>query len=190
MSHPSLVVALSGNRSQGKDTLFQCLHRLDPGFTRWAFADQLKADLWDLLHDQFDVDVNRATGPQKELVRPILIAYGCAHRAVDPDHWVKVVIAQIDAHWADTPFGAPFVPVVTDARFPNEISLLRAAYGSALIQIDVTRVGAPPPTDEEEKHYREVAALADYHLHWGNETPEQQLDHTREVMAWLKGCVA
>lgn len=187
MSRPPLVVALSGNRSQGKDTLFLCLRKLSSEFARFAFADRLKEDLEELLSYQFGVDVWSATGEGKELIRPILIAYGCAHRAVDPDHWVKVVIAEIDAAQKSVPFGHPFTPVVTDLRFPNEAALLRAAYGDSLVQIDVTRKGAPAPTDEEEKHYREVAAMADYHLHWGEETPEQQLDHAREVLQWLKG---
>ncbi len=186
MNLPPLVVGISGNRSCGKDTLYHNLAALDDRFVRWAYADALKQDIDDLLKTQFGVDVWSPTVEEKELIRPILISYGCAHRAVDPDHWVKKVIAQINDHWSlRYPHEQPFVPVVTDIRFCNEAALMRATYGKAFIQINVTRKGSPAPTEEEEKHYRQVAPMANYHLEWGNETPEEQLNRAREVMGWL-----
>lgn len=186
MSAPDLVVALSGTRGTGKDTLFSLLARINSRFRRFAHADELKAELSLFLMEHFDINPSTATGADKELIRPILIAYGCAKRDVNPDHWVSKTIAQIQREWGNASvFYAPPIPVVTDNRFENEIDLLRRTYGSALRHIDITRDGAPPPTEEEEKHYRQVAALADYHLHWGQDDEEVQLRYARLVYSWL-----
>ncbi len=110
----------------------------------------------------------------------MLIAYGCAWRERDPEHWVKVVVQEILIRAAMTE-GA-FLPVVTDVRFPNEVALLRASFGSALFHVDVARHDAPPPTAEEEKHYRAVCLMADYRILWGGDTFERQLETARIVL--------
>jgi hypothetical protein len=173
------VYALTSTRACGKDSLFRNFRSLDPRFARWAFADELKMDLRPLIHQQFGFDIMDCTNEQKELVRGVLIAYGMAWRAVDPLHWVRKVVASVNQNLINTP---DLIPCVTDVRFENEAQHLRDHFGERLVLINLTREGSPPPTDEEEKHFRKVAAMAAFHLHWGNDTLEQQLNHARRIV--------
>ena len=180
MNQPPFTIALHGTRGVGKDTLFAALHSVDNRFRAYAFASPLKRDLTPFLLQHFDVDPQTATGSAKELIRPLLIAYGCAKRALDADYWVSRTVGQIQSDWNGR--DASFIPVVTDCRFVNEATLLRTTFGDAFRLVDVTRIGSPAPTDEEEKHYRQVAALADLRIIWGNDTPEQRLDIARRLI--------
>jgi len=77
------------------------------------------------------------------------------------------------------------IPIVTDGRFPNEAEALRREYGTGLYHIDISRDGAPEPTDEEKKHFRKMAGMADYRLFWGNDTPYRQLLRAKNLYEWL-----
>lgn len=183
----NLVIALAGDRGVGKDTLFNLLRSIDPRFTRWAYADSLKADLRALLISQFGIDPITATGADKELIRPILIAYGCAWRERDVDHWAKKVADEIEQTIRDNP--QPLIHVITDCRFENEAELARQRFGSAFHLIRIDRVGSPGPTGEEIKHSAAVSAMADHHILWGNDTEEQRALTAAKLVAWLEESV-
>jgi hypothetical protein len=178
-------LGLGFTRAVGKDTLAALMAQLDPRVRRYAFADPLKQDFAPFLSRHFGIDIWRCTPEEKEIVRPILIAYGMSQRARDPDYWVKRTVEAIKADIAKCPPAADMIiPVVTDVRFSNEIDILRRELGALIVH--VTRDGAPPPTDEEAKHYAGLIPLADKHLHWGNDTFEEQTNMARVVLGWLK----
>ena len=177
-----IVIGIHSTRQCGKDTLFRHLNALDARFQRFAFADELKRDLHPFILKHFGFDIWTCTAAQKELVRPLLIAYGCAQREVDIDHWAKKVVEQINIEGLKR----DIIPVVTDVRFESEYHLLRKAFGKAFILVDLTRIDSPEPTEEEKKHYLTVAGLADYLVHWGHDTEEQQLSHARNLLERFK----
>lgn len=185
---PPLVIALAGTRGTGKDSLCKALQAVDPNVARVAFADALKRDLSPFIAEHFGIDVFTATGADKELIRPLLIAYGMARRERDPLVWCRKTTDLIIEHFgpqAREPFPS-VIPLVTDVRFVNEVNHLRATFSrdthhAVAVIVNVTRDDSPPPTDEEEKHYREVAALADIHFHWGNDTWGQQCEKARKL---------
>ena len=120
---PIPIILITGHATAGKDTLFTIMDKLRPGqFARYAFADQLKEDLNPLCRQMFGKPIAELTATEKEIFRPVLISYGCAWRAIDPDHWVKIVDRRIlwDYAQLDGIDGAAKVPVVTDCRFANE----------------------------------------------------------------------
>lgn len=180
---PSLVIGLAATRKSGKDTLAAHLAALDPRFERRAFASRLKQDVAPLIREQLGYDPDNLTDEQKEVCRHAWIGWGMACRAKDPLHWVKVVVGDIDHQWAYA--DRPFFPTVTDVRFCNEEAYLRSHYVRAFRLINLTREGAPPPTDEEEKHFRQVAAMADYHMHWGGDDEAGQRAHAQRLLDWL-----
>ena len=198
---PSLVIALHGVRGSGKDTLCSHLIALDKRFKRLAFADSLKQDCAAFIKQYYDgVDVFTASGVDKEWIRPLLIAHGMAMREKDPLYWCRKVSNAIlyDQEEREGGTALDTVHVVTDCRFVNEARHLRDTFqtwrpdvgGSAFVLINVTRDGGPSPTDEEEKHYRDVAVLADYHLHWGNDASDQQRARAKKLFDWLGALVA
>lgn len=184
--HPPLIVGLAAPRASGKDTLCHLLTTLNPLVRRRAFGDAVKDDLAPFVFQHHGVDIHTVEGHDKEVLRPYLIAHGCAMRERDPEHWVKKVIAQIGAVWSQWPsYQEPLIPCVTDHRFPNEVKLMRETYGAAFRLISLAREGAPVPTDEEMKHTAKVAEMADFHLVWGNDTVARQLEHAATVLSWL-----
>lgn len=180
---PPLVLGVTGTKCAGKDTLFCRLHTLDSRFMRRAFADRLKQDVAPLIRQHLGYDPSNLSPEEKEVVRHTWIGWGMTCRAKDPLYWVKVVVGDIDHHWSwsDT----PVIPIVTDVRFPNEAEYLREHYGRAFKLVNLTREGQPPPTTEEEKHFRQVAGMADFHLTWGNDTIKGQLAHAERLIGWL-----
>lgn len=183
----NLVVALAGDRGVGKDTLFNLLRSIDHRFTRWAYADILKADLRSLCWSQFGIDPATATGADKELLRPLLIAYGCAWRERDIDHWAKKVAGSITETIQLNP--QPLIHVITDCRFENEAELSRRCFSPNFRLIRVDRIGSLGPTEEERKHSAAVSAMADYHLLWGNDTEEQRALAAAKLVVWLESSV-
>ena len=165
-----MIIALSGNRCVGKDTAFEHLSEYVM-CTRYAFADALKNDLKDLIKNQFDIDIFNPTKEEKEFIRPMMIAYGCMWREKDPEHWVKIVIYQMQNNNTSH-------SVVVDLRFENELDELRRIFGKNLIHVHVSNTCAPSPTFEEEKHFRLVKERADYQINWGNNT----IDERREII--------
>ena len=99
-------------------------------------------------------------------------------RQLDPLHWVKIVAKDIDS----TGRGDPnIIPVITDVRFCNEAQFFKELYGDHFKLVHVNRLEAPKPTHEEEINAPEVIPLVDFGLHWGKDTPEEQLARAREV---------
>ncbi len=180
----NLVILLSGTRGVGKNTMAALLKKLDSRCVEYAFASTLKADLRPLIQSQFGIDPLTVEGPQKELLRPIFVAYGCVWREIDIDHWVKRVADQIEENRGRNP--QPLIPICTDGRFLNECELLRKRFGSDLRHIDISRTGAPKPTGEEEKHFEAVAAIADRRIVWGNNSEVEQLAVVQELANWLQ----
>lgn len=180
------VIGITATRCSGKDLLYQRFRDLSPRFIRYAFADQLKVDLEPLVRDKFGWDMQSLDAKQKEIVRPILIAYGMAQREIDPLYWVKIVCNSIDrvANY-DLEYARQFIHVITDVRFENEEEYMRQKYGASFKLVALRRYDAPPPTQEEEKHYLKVEGRADCRLVWGNDTEEEQRSLARRVCRQL-----
>ncbi len=102
---PPARVGLSGKMRSGKDTTARLLNVY--GFRRLAFADRLK----ELASELFGMDPD-------EKRRPLLVALGRKMCEVDPDVWVKRVLATMPVDQRI---------VITDLRFPSELKLLRMA---------------------------------------------------------------
>lgn len=181
MNKTSLII-LGATRQVGKDTLCQRFMELDPRFRRFAFADRLKNDLTPFVQSAFGLYLPTCSLAEKELLRPILIAYGVAQRAIDPDHWVKKLWTEIEAQ---KDYHPNFIPVICDGRFPNEIKYFRQHYPGQVVYIHVNRTGAPPPTEEEEKHWKWMALQADFTLDWGNNSEEEQREIARGLLEKL-----
>ena len=188
MPAPSIIL-LAGNRQVGKDTFYDLLAKARPGLFRgYSFADELKNDLDPISKLMFSVRTKDLDAKEKEIVRPILISYGCAWRAIDPLHWVKVVDRQIefDRAMLDGMDGhkPTWIPVCRDVRFCNETTYFKDRFGTNnVILASISRIGAPEPTDEEKINSPLVGAMADYFVIW--ETLKKESDRMKHVERFL-----
>lgn len=131
------IIGLLGHKESGKDTLASFLIK-DHGYTRLAFADDLKALAYDLNpwietdHDGFWrlatlVDMSSWDEAKKEFeVRRFLQDLGVSLRERDPNFWVDRVARRLEIE------NGPIV--ITDVRFLNEVDLVNG-YSGALARI-------------------------------------------------------
>lgn len=172
------IIGITGARRAGKDTFAELLYRLDHSFaSRYSFADALKTDLASLFQKQFGVNVFELSGDIKEILRPILITYGCVWRDIDIDHWVKVVDANIETDQVEN-------CVITDFRFESEIKYFREKYGNNFILVEIERIGGSEPTEEEKKHIPQIKKMVDYSLVWPTVNPDKRKEYVYEF--WLE----
>lgn len=181
MSRPLVCIGLGFTKQVGKDTLFVRLQELNPHFKRFSFADALRRELDSFLISCYGISAFTVRLAEKEFIRPYLITHGMARRATDPDYWVKRTMDDIKAAAVADP---EIIPCVVDARFANEVRILRAELGALIIHM--TRDGAPEPTDEEKKHYPTLVPMADFHFHWGGDTVKEQRGHGERLLKWVE----
>lgn len=155
------LIMLAGSRVSGKDTFYKILSEINPFYKRIAFADNVKKITDYLSKKLFKLHINELNPEQKEMFRPILISVGMVGRNIDKDFWAKKVKKDIELC-----LNAGFVPVITDCRFVSEYEFYKKIYNDSLFLINITREGAPEPTEEEKIHGPEVAKIANYHLNW------------------------
>ena len=122
------IIGFTGLSRSGKDTAAAYV-----GWPRVAFADELKwavCDLWGSLgvreREYYDEHPEERTRVIPHLGMhwvDLLIAYGNAMRAIEPDIWIR--LAQ--------PLPAPCV--VSDVRFPNEARWIRE-QGGVIVRVE------------------------------------------------------
>ncbi len=132
-------IALSGWMRSGKDSVADHLST-QYGYLRGAFADILKAEVAVAVPCSIE-DMN--VEPLRTQIRPVLQAWGTEfRRSQDPDYWVKKAEESITR----TEVGIPIV--FTDARFPNELDMLRS-NGFLCVKLDM-------PEDHVRRYLREA----------------------------------
>ena len=165
-------LVLGSSRMVGKDTFFSLLSKHDERFKRWAFADVLKEYCEPLCKKAFNKCICQLEPNEKELFRPVLIEVGRLFRAIDEDYWVKEVHRQIK-NMSDT--NPDIIPVITDGRFPNEYRYFRGVYGDSMLSINISRHGAPEPTEEEKKQIPELMSMMDTSILWNTDSTTNSL---------------
>ena len=126
------IIAFSGKRTSGKSTMANHLVERYRAI-KVSFADQLREELLALGYPRHLV-CGKPTTPE---MRALMIAHGQARRAIDPDYWVKKVLAKL----AQPTFYGSVLVVIDDLRFWNEAERLK--FHRAVL-VRVTRMDPPP----------------------------------------------
>lgn len=164
-----LLLGISGVAKSGKDSLYKCLCNLYPhlGIERIAFADSLKGELSEIVMEHFGIDLFDMTPAKKELIRPLLVWWGCTKREILPDYWIDLAFADFNFYKGSD------IVVVTDVRFDNErariqemggkvIYLERLWFNTGSLEWEILK-----PCNEEEKGYTlPIKEKADFHFTW------------------------
>ncbi len=153
----------------GKDSFANILgdmYKTQPtySFISYAFADALKYYVENISIDMFGKTVFALDNKQKEIIRPILIAVGCAWREIDPLHWVRKVDDFINEGPDYNIQNQKNISVIKDCRFVNEIEYFKNKYGDSVFVLELIRENGPEPTDEEKKNIPLLKNLIDLSL--------------------------
>ena len=166
------MIGLTGVARSGKDTFYSILKRYleEKGIKsqRLAFADALKKEIHDFTKDKFKIDLLNCTPENKEIVRPLMVAYGkCRRIQTEGKYWTSTLQPEVDKLITKN-----IVPIVTDVRYieykDDEYSWLKSHNG---ILIHVSRKLdddslIPPANIEEKANDNKLKAVADYSICW------------------------
>jgi hypothetical protein len=178
MKSPKLI-CLGSCRQTGKDTFCQLLKELNPHISRISLADQLKEFVAPISKRFFNKHPNELNLVNKELLRPSLIEIGRLARTLDIDFWCKEAYEKmydIESWHPDV------IHCCTDLRYPNEYQYFKKIYGDSMLLINIDRIGAPEPTDEEKANGPRVKELADVLVEWETDA---SLDGPRKTVRYF-----
>lgn len=149
------VIALTGKKQHGKDTVCQFIAELvgKENVLRFAFADALKRECADLLGITVaEIEADKAR------FRGLLQWFGTEWRRHDhPEYWVEQVHDHIVTASA-TNKGK--LAVITDCRYPNEADMVKK-FGGVIVR--VVRLNCHPcPDDPHPSEQAMNAYPADY----------------------------
>lgn len=168
----SNVIGLTGVARSGKDTFFSILKKYlkekSIESQRIALADELKTELGDFVEKKFKINLNKCDGTEKELIRPLMVAYGkCRRIQTEGKYWTSLVDSKIKDLKKQS-----IVPIITDVRYieykDDEYAWLKNHNG---ILIHISRKlddGSiiPPANIEEKSNDNKLKAVADYSICW------------------------
>lgn len=167
------MIGITGVATSGKDTLYKLIEKRfqkeNIVTKRYALADNLKNDLKDFISDKFNINLNKSSGEDKEIVRPIMVAYGkCKRRQSLGRHWIDLLNKQIKED--------KLLPVVTDIRYDeyekDEFFWLKKEKNGFLIHISRVHNGKiiPPANEEENINNKILESKSDYKMIWCTES--------------------
>ena len=95
------MIGLTGVARSGKDTFYSILKKYleEKGIKsqRLAFADALKNELYDFTKDKFKIDLLDCTPENKEIVRPLMVAYGkCRRIQTEGKYWTSTIQPEVN----------------------------------------------------------------------------------------------
>jgi len=176
-------IGLSGLAGTGKDTFCQVLigefKRMGIEAKRFALADELKADLDDFLIEKFKISAFTTNPKEKKIIRPLLVAYGKAHRIKSNGlYWTSKLEPSVNKAISEG-----IVPIITDLRYAeyefDEVHWLRDALGGFLVHLSRYGTGGKaiqPPNEDERINDPKVLDLSDFPLFLPTvQTPEEDL---------------
>lgn len=179
------IVGISGYARSGKDLFASVAEKIlkERGLRvkKFALAYELKNDLKSLIKTKVGVDVFTENTDEKNIIRPLLVAYGDVMRKVSEGrYWTrkleqKIVNSKID------------VAIITDIRYDyyaeDEVTWLRNKQCGKLIHITKFKMASAPskrristskpvkiydnpPNDHELLNNPKLKAKADYAFEW------------------------
>jgi len=159
------VIGVAGAARSGKDTVGYfaqevIYEKLEQMSKHCGFADLLKKDLDQFCWGQFGFTAFTKDAGQKELIRPLLVAYGThVWRKADKTHWIEKMKPTVDIFAS-----AGHNVIITDVRYENEIDWIQQDLKGKCIF--VSRKGIKPANKEERYNSPILKAKSDTLIYW------------------------
>ena len=181
-SYPPIGIA--GAARAGKDTLCRALIRelakVKMDAVRKSIAgDAVKADLFDVLMDNFDLNAFTENSEEKEFMRPLLVEYGKMQRKKTQGRYFIERFESVNDK-------VNILPDIRYVEYPkDEVYWLKNEVKGLLIFIERNEVY--DANDTEKVNNTIIKNLADYHLKWESldENNEQQLSLIDNHAKWI-----
>ena len=181
-SYPPIGIA--GAARAGKDTLCRALIRelakVKMDAVRKSIAgDAVKADLFDVLMDNFDLNAFTENSEEKEFMRPLLVEYGKMQRKKTQGRYFIERFESVNDK-------VNILPDIRYVEYPkDEVYWLKNEVKGLLIFIE--RKEVYDANDTEKVNNTIIKNLADYHLKWESldENNEQQLSLIDNHAKWI-----
>jgi hypothetical protein len=166
------MIGITGVARSGKDTFYSILSKyLDSKglkSQRLAFADNLKKELRPFVKDNFKIDLNSCTPEEKEIVRPLMVAYGkCRRSQTQGQYWVSLLDEDVKKLQKENT-----IPIITDVRYieykGDEYSWLKK-YNGILIHLSRKLDDGSliqPANIEEKANDNKLKNVADLTISW------------------------
>lgn len=171
-----MIIGISGVARSGKDTLCNLLIEQlnDRGLIgkRFALADKLKDDLDAFLYYSFGISAFTNDSEEKDIIRPLLVAYGGAKRLQSKGrYWIESISNDIkEAELLGV------VPIITDIRYQkyhnDECHWIKNEMNGVLIHVSRYKTinGRKeffPPPNEDEKYFDPIIKNeSNYQIEW------------------------
>lgn len=157
------IIGLTGVARSGKDTFCllaaKRLNKSKQAVMRCAFADNVKADLHQLLIKKVGISAYTNIDKEKELIRPLLVAYGTdLMRKMDESYWIKRLEMSVKA--AGQIEATAFI---TDVRYMNEVEWIKEQGG---VIVHISKSDCKPANEEEAKNDPLIQEAADLKVSW------------------------
>lgn len=166
------MIGITGVARSGKDTFYSILKKYlkekNIEAERIALADELKKELGDFVDKKFKIDLNKCDGTDKELIRPLMVAYGkCRRVQSEGKYWTSLAEQKIKELKKQN-----IIPIITDIRYieykDDEYAWLKSHDG---ILIHLSRKlddGSliQPANIEEKSNDNKLKAVADFIICW------------------------
>lgn len=179
------IIGISGLARSGKDLFTKVAqsilndHKIKS--EKYALAFELKNDLKDLIKEKTGLDVFTEKTEEKNIIRPLLVAYGDVMRKIsEGKYWTQKLEQRIAKSKCDVVF-------ITDIRYDiypeDECTWVKYKQGGKLIHITKFKIApAPskrristskpvkiydnPPNDHEMLNNPKIKSKADYAFEW------------------------
>lgn len=141
--------------TSGKDSLCillqESLSTLGISSQRIALADELKRELDPFLREKFGISAFTRIPGEKEIIRPVLVAYGKVWRArSEGKYWTGLITPKVNSL-----IQSGVVPIVTDIRYDeypeDEIYWVKKNGGKVVYVSRMENGSLIPPANEDEK---------------------------------------
>jgi hypothetical protein len=165
------IVGLGGYATSGKDLMCRLIRERGGKVKRFALADKLKETLDPFVKEQYGTSLFNCSREEKELLRPLMVAYSKLHRHRTGGAYFfnKIADEIID-------YSKEGLAIITDLRYAeyegtDEAWRVKEVGGSIVClnkyKIESHRkVFVKPPNQEEAENGPKIQEMADYNIEW------------------------
>lgn len=166
------MIGITGVARSGKDTFYSILNKFlkEKGIYshRIALADELKNEMADFVYKKFKIHLNKCDGADKELIRPLMVAYGkCRRIQTEGKYWTSLIDIKVKELKEQS-----IVPIITDIRYieykEDEYAWLKS-HGGILIHISRKLEDGSlvlPANIEEKSNDNKLKTVSDFCISW------------------------